>query len=692
MNSGSIENPLLLDESLLDEPLPRFSAIRPEHIEAAIRTIVGENLQAIESLLQNPAPDWATLIQPLHNLNDRLEKAWAPVSHMNAVVQSEALRAAHDACLPVLSDYHTRLGQNAGLFEAFQYIRQSREFDALSVAQKKTIDNALRDFILSGIGLDEKNKKRFAEINSKLSELSSNFSNNVMDATQAWKKLVDDESYIAGLPDTARNMARAQALEKNQQGFLLTLDAPCYMAVMMYADNRELRREIYEAYVTRASECGPQAGLFDNSAIIEEVLELRYELAQLLAFADYAEYSLATKMAESPQHVADFLWGLVEHSKPAALKEMDDLRKFAKEKYGLGELQSWDIAWVSEKLREQSYAVDQEKLREYFPLTKVLHGLFAVINRLFSVDITRDFDADLWHADAESYLVMRNGKAIARFYVDLYARDKKRGGAWMGDCRVRRLLDDGSIQLPVAFLVCNFMPPSEDQPCLLTFSDVTTLFHEFGHGLHHMLTRVDCPAVSGINGVEWDAVELPSQFLENWCWQPGVISIISSHYRTGETLPVEMLEKMLAAKNFQSGMQMLRQLEFALFDFLLHWRQPVPRLVQSTIDSVRQRVAVVPVSSFNRFQNSFSHIFAGGYAAGYYSYKWAEVLSADAFAAFEESDIFDDATSSRFLTEVLERGGTEDAMSLFRRFRGRAPDIGALLRHSGLAGQARRCA
>lgn len=687
MNSDPIENPLLLDEVL-----PRFSAIRPEHIESAIRAIVEENLRAIENLLQNPAPDWETLIQPLHNLNDRLEKAWAPVSHMNAVVQNEELRAAHDTCLPLLSDYHTRLGQHAGLFEAFQLVKLGQEFSSLSVAQKKSIDNALRDFHLSGIGLDDEKKKRFSDISSRLSELSSLFSNNVLDATRAWKKLVVDENYISGLPETARNMARAQALDKNQQGFLLTLDAPCYTAVMTYADNRELRREMYEAYVTRASECGPQAGLFDNSAIIEETLDLRLELARLLGFSDYAEYSLVTKMAESPQHVADFLWDLVKCSKPAALQEMGDLKFFAKGKYGLDELQGWDIAWVSEKLREESYAVDQEKLREYFPLNRVIYGLFSVIKKLFSVDILQEPDIDLWHPDAESYRIVRNGQTIARFYIDLYARDNKRGGAWMGDCRVRRVLDDGSIQLPVAFLVCNFMPPSDEQPCLLTFNDVTTLFHEFGHGLHHMLTQVDCATVSGINGVEWDAVELPSQFLENWCWQPGVIAMISSHYRTGEPLPVDMLEKMLSAKNFQSGMQMLRQLEFAVFDLELHWKRTASQSVQSMVDDIRQKVAVVPVSSFNRFQNSFSHIFAGGYAAGYYSYKWAEVLSADAFAAFEESDVFDDATSGRFLTEVLERGGTEDAMSLFRRFRGREPDIDALLRHSGLTGQKRACA
>jgi oligopeptidase A len=679
MNSKVEENPLLRDEML-----PSFTAIKPEHVEAAINLIIEENLLAIESLLQNSEPDWQSLIQPLHNLNDRLEKAWAPVSHMNAVVQDDALRAAHDACLPKLSEYHTRLGQHAGLFAAFKFIRSSHGFDALSIAHKKTIENSLRDFHLSGIDLDDEKKKRFVAIGARLSELSSLFSNNVLDATRAWSKLISDEGDISGLPETARNMARTQAKAKNQEGFLLTLDAPIYISVMTYADDRELRRTMYEAYVTRASDCGPNANLHDNSSIIEETLSLRFELANLLGFGDYAEYSLATKMAESPQHVVDFLWQLVGSSKAVAMLELEELKLFAAEKHGLQDLQSWDVAWLSEKLREKSYAVDQEQLRQYFPLSVVLPGLFSIINTLFLVEIVEESRIDLWHSDARAYSVIRNGNVIARFYVDLYARDNKRGGAWMGDCRVRRMLDDGSIQLPVAFLVCNFMPPSGEQPCLLTFNDVTTLFHEFGHGLHHMLTQVDCAPVSGINGVEWDAVELPSQFLENWCWQPQVISMISSHSKTGEPLPASLLEKMLAAKNFQSGMQMLRQLEFALFDFLLH-QSPAVKSAQAIADEVRRKVAVIEPPAFNRFQHSFSHIFAGGYAAGYYSYKWAEVLSADAFSAFEESDIFDDATSNRFLADILERGGTEDAMSLFRRFRGREPSVDALLRHSGLA-------
>jgi oligopeptidase A len=684
MSPSVVENPVLQNPLLKDDMLPNFVAIKAEHIEPAINTIVEENLQAIEVLLENKTPDWQSLIQPLHNLNDRLEKAWAPVSHMNAVVQDNALRAAHDACLPVLSNYHTQLGQNADLFKAFHSIKISQQFDFLSIAKKKTIDNALRDFRLTGVDLDSEKKQRFSYISSRLSELSSAFSNNVLDATRAWGKLIVDENDLSGLPETARNLASAQALAKQQQGFLLTLDAPCYIAVMTYADNRDLRKEMYEAYVTRASECGPQAGLFDNSSIIEETLSLRFELAQLLGFSDYAEYSLATRMAESPQQVADFLWSLVEPSKPAALKEMDEVRQFASAQCGLDELCNWDVAWVSEKLRESSYAIDQEKLREYFPLPRVLTGLFSVIQQLFSVEIINEHDVDLWHKDAEAYCIYRDGKIISRFYIDLYARDNKRGGAWMGDCRSRRSLDDDSIQLPVAFLVCNFMPPSSDKPCLLTFNDVTTLFHEFGHGLHHMLTQVDCAPVSGINGVEWDAVELPSQFLENWCWDLAVIPMISSHYKTGEPLPIDMLEKMLAAKNFQSGLQMLRQLEFSLFDFLLHWKYSEAQSVQSVIDALRTKVAVMPVPSFNRFQNSFSHIFAGGYAAGYYSYKWAEVLSADAFAAFEESGIFDATTSRRFLAEILEKGGTDDAMNLFRNFRGREPRVDALLRHAGL--------
>ncbi|HQQ62067.1 MAG TPA: M3 family metallopeptidase [Pseudomonadales bacterium] len=680
------KNPLL-DDVLL----PHFSLIKAEHIEPAISAIIAESLQYVDALAAKPAPDWATLVQPLHNINDRLEKAWAPVSHMNAVVQSAEWRAAHDACLPLLSDYHTRMGQHRGLFNAYTAIKNSSNFPAFSQAQKKVIDNALRDFRLSGIDLPVEQQRRYAEICSKLSALSSDFSNHLLDATRAWTKHITDETLLAGLPESARISARAQAEATGEAGYKLTLDGPCYVAVMTYADNRELRRDMYEAYVTRASECGPQAGQFDNSGIIEEILSLRHELAHLLGFGNYAAYSLETKMAESPQHVADFLWQLADRSRPVAQQEFMELQNFASENFSIDDIQSWDVSWLSEKLRESRYAVDQEQLRQYFPAGKVLDGLFAVISRLFAVDIVEEHGADTWHADAHCYRLSRKGEVIAFFYTDLYARENKRGGAWMGDCRVRRRLDNGSIQLPVAFLTCNFMAPTASQPSLLTFDEVTTLFHEFGHGLHHMLTQVECAPVSGINGVEWDAVELPSQFLENWCWQPRVIPLISGHYQTGEPLSADMLQKMLAAKNFQSGMQMLRQLEFSLFDLLLHWRYEVngTKKAQAVLDAVREKLALLKPPSFNRFQNGFAHVFAGGYAAGYYSYKWAEVLSADAFAVFEETDIFDDATGSLFLCEILERGGTEDAMSLFRRFRGRDPEIDALLRHTGLAD---RCA
>ena len=675
------KNPLLLDVLL-----PSFSTIKPEHVEPAIRQIIAENRQAVDVLAQQSTPTWVSVIQPLHNLHDRLEKAWSPVSHMNAVVQNDALRAAHDACLPLLSEYHTQLGQHLALFNAYMTIKNSGDYAALSDVQRRVIENALRDFRLSGVALPEAQQKRYAEISARLSELGSVFSNHVLDATRAWSRLITDEADLAGLPESARNSAQVQAQNKGQQGWLLTLDAPCYIAVMTYADNRVLRHDMYEAYVTRASSLGAHAGQFDNAAIIDETLSLRHELAQLLGFSNYAEYSLATKMAESPKHVEDFLWQLAERSYSVAQQEYAALQVFAREQYACEDLQSWDVAWFSEKLREQYFAVDQEQLRQYLPVDRVLEGLFALIQHLFAVKVECEEGVDLWHGDAACYRVSRDGDAIAYFYIDLYAREQKRGGAWMGDCRVRRRLDDGQLQLPVAFLTCNFMAPTPDRPALLTFDEVTTLFHEFGHGLHHMLTQVEYSPVSGINGVEWDAVELPSQFLENWCWQPEVIPMISAHFETGEPLPVEMLQKLLAAKNFQSGMQMVRQLEFALFDLLVHWQyDPLQSVsVQAVIDAVRARVAVVKPPACNRFQNSFSHIFAGGYAAGYYSYKWAEVLSADAFAAFEETAILDDAMSNRFLHDILERGGTEDAMSLFRRFRGREPQIDALLRHAGL--------
>jgi len=479
--------------------------------------------------------------------------------------------------------------------------------------------------------------------------------------------------------------ARQAAEAKGEDGWLLTLDFPSYIPVMTYADDRALREEVYTAFATRASDQGPHAGQWDNSAVMQEILQLRLEKAQLLGFENYAEYSLATKMAEDPDQVIGFLRDLAEKSLSEAKREYQELCDFAREEFGMASLEAWDVTYFGEKLKHARYEISQEMLRPYFPLPKVLEGMFDVAQRLFGIDICEITEFDSWHKDARHFEVRRNEELIARFYLDPFAREKKRGGAWMDDCRVRRRLDDGSLQLPVAYLVCNFNPPVGDDPALLTHNEVTTLFHEFGHGIHHMLTRIEAADVSGINGVAWDAVELPSQFLENWCWEPEALALISGHYQTGETLPQALLDKMLAAKNFQSGMMMVRQLEFSLFDFQLHREyQPGETEVQAVLDRIRSEVAVVNPPVLNRFQHSFSHIFAGGYAAGYYSYKWAEVLSADAFSRFEEEGIFNTQTGADFLHAILEQGGSREAMALFTEFRGRKPEVDALLRHSGI--------
>ncbi|MGI9283853.1 MAG: oligopeptidase A [Pseudomonadales bacterium] len=676
-----MKNPLLSNNEL-----PPFATIKPEHIEPAITQLIEESLSAVDQLLKTQQPSWASLLQPLENLEDNIQQAWSPVGHLNGVAQNDALRVAYDSCLPRLSEYHTRLAQNAALFTAYQQLQQSDEFADFSTARQKVIANALRDFRLSGIDLPADKQQRFADIKKRLAELASDFSNNVLDATQAWSKLISNEAELAGVPETALNAARVAAKNQNKEGFLLTLDAPCYLAVVTYAGDSELRKEMYSAYTSRASELGPNACEYDNSANMVEILGLRREMAQLLGFASYADYSLATKMAPEIATVLGFLNELAEKSRPNAEQELAELKHFAAEQYSATDLAAWDIAYYSEKLRQHKYAVSQEELRPFFPAAKVLEGLFAVTARLFNVSIEANGAIETWHADAKLFDVYRDRQLIARFYIDLYARENKRGGAWMDECRVRRKRDDGSTQLPVAYLTCNFMAPAGSKPSLLTFNEVTTLFHEFGHGLHHMLTEIDCAGVSGINGVEWDAVELPSQFLENWCWQKSVIPLISSHYETGEPLPESLLDKLLAAKNFQSGMQMLRQIEFALFDFELHQSAAIDSAdgIQTLLNEVRERVAVLQPPPENRFQHGFSHIFAGGYAAGYYSYKWAEVLAADAFAVFEEKGIFDPATGREFLNKILSKGGSIDALDLFKSFRGREPQVDALLRHAGI--------
>ncbi|MGI1679422.1 MAG: oligopeptidase A [Cellvibrionaceae bacterium] len=701
MSNHSLDNSLSANPLLQDADLPLFSKIKPEHVVPAIQAIIDENRKALaEQLSQLKQPTWDSLVVPFEAREDRLSKAWSPIGHLNSVMNSDELRDAYTQAIQLLTEYSTEVSQNEELYRAYESLLNGDEFALLSVAQKKTISNSVRDFKLAGVGLEEKSKHRYAEIKQRLSELSTQFSNNVLDATQGWYKLIENKSELAGLSATAIESAKQAADSKGLTGYAITLDIPSYLAVMTYAENRALREELYRAYATRASSLGESIDKnidleqWNNSPLISEILSLKHELANLLDFDNYAERSLATKMASTPEEVLSFLNELAETALPAAKTEMNELKLFAKKEFGIEELSAWDIAYYSEKRREAVFALSEEELRPYFPANKVINGLFEVASKLFNVTFEKKPEVETWHPDANFYSIKRDGKTIAGFYFDIYARENKRGGAWMDDCRVRRITDkhasnlDG-LQIPVAYLTCNFTAPTEATPSLLKHMEVTTLFHEFGHGLHHMLTEIDCPAVSGINGVAWDAVELPSQFLENWCWQEEVIPMISSHYKTGAPLPKELLDKMLKAKNYQSAMQTVRQVEFALFDFRLHLEYDPENTIdpQALLNDVRSKVAVSIPPDYNKFQNSFSHIFAGGYAAGYYSYKWAEVLSSDAFSLFEEQGIFDDDASLRFQKNILEKGGSEDAMDLFVAFRGREPNIESLLRHNGISKQ-----
>ncbi|WP_286787286.1 MULTISPECIES: oligopeptidase A [unclassified Pseudomonas] len=681
----SASNPLLQPYDL-----PPYSAIKPEFVEPAIDQILADNRAAIAELLktQKENPTWQGLVVAFDELNDRLGQAWSPVTHLNAVCNNPDLRTAYEACLPKLSAYSTEIGQNKDLFEAYRKLSESEEAKGFDAAQKKILDNALRDFRLSGIDLPPEQQKRYGEIQSRKSELSSKFSNQLLDATQAWTKHVTDESALAGLPDSAKAQMAAAAQAKGLDGWLINLEFPSYYAVMTYADDRALREEVYAAYCTRASDQGPNAGQFNNGPVMEEILDLRQELARLLGYANYAELSLATKMAESSEQVLSFLRDLAQRSKPFAQRDLDQLKAFAAE-HGVAELKSWDTGYFAEKLRQARYSLSQEELRAYFPVDKVLSGLFAVVQKLYGIEISEIKEGfDKWHPDVRLFEITENGKHVGRFFFDLYARANKRGGAWMDGARDKRRNAQGELINPIAYLVCNFTPASGGKPALLTHDEVTTLFHEFGHGLHHLLTRIEHAGVSGINGVAWDAVELPSQFMENWCWEPEGLALISGHYETGEPLPQELLDKMLAAKNFQSGLMMVRQLEFSLFDFELHATHGDGRSVLDVLESIRDEVSVMRPPAYNRFANSFAHIFAGGYAAGYYSYKWAEVLSADAFSKFEEEGVFNAETGRAFREAVLARGGSLEPMVLFVDFRGREPSIDALLRHSGLTEEA----
>ena len=676
------DNPLLNNKGL-----PRFADIKPEHAEAAIDAVLSENRQQIDEILNTGGPyTWDTLAGPLEEIGERLARTWSPISHMNAVVNSEELRRAYNDCLPKISAYSTELGQNSRLFEAYNSLAESPEYGHLDTAQRKLIDNTLRDFRLSGVALNEMDKSRYKDIMQELSALNAKFEENLLDATNAWTLTIRDETQLVGLPDSAKAMLRQNAANKGQDGWLLTLEIPCYIAVSTYADDRGLREQIYSAYVTRASDQGPHAGQWDNGPIMEKILDLRHEAARLLGFANYAERSLATKMATDINQVTRFLNDLAHRSLPMARQELDELRNYARMQHGIDDLEAWDIGYYSEKLRQEKYAISQEQLKPYFPQPKVVNGLFAVVNRLYGLNIKERHDVETWHKDVRFFDIYdRNGHLRGQFYLDLYARPHKRGGAWMDECIIRQRSAAG-IQTPVAYLTCNFSPPIGSDPALFTHNEVITLFHEFGHGLHHMLTQIDYAGVSGINGVAWDAVELPSQFMENWCWEKDALALFSGHYQTGETLPDELFDKLISAKNFQSGMQMVRQLEFALFDFRLHaeYNPDKGSRIQQLLDEVRAEIAVIQPPSFNRFQHSFAHIFAGGYAAGYYSYKWAEVLSSDAFSLFEERGIFDSDTGMRFMTAVLEQGGSREPMELFIEFRGREPQIDALLRHSGI--------
>ena len=669
--------------------LPPYSAIRPEHVEPAVDTLLREGREALAKLLaeQPQTPTWEGLVLALDEQGERLGRAWSPVSHLNAVCNNAELRQAYEACLPKLSEYWTELGQNRALFQAYEALANSPAAARFDVAQTTILQNALRDFRLSGIDLPTAEQQRYGAIQMKLSELGSRFSNQLLDATQAWTKHILDEDALDGLPESAKAQMAQAAQAKELDGWLISLEFPSYYAVMTYANDRALREELYAAYCTRASDQGPNAGQNDNGPVMAEILDLRQELAHLLGFANYAELSLATKMAENNEQVLTFLRDLAQRSKPFAAQDLSELKAYAAEQ-GCTDLQSWDVGYYSEKLREQRYSISQETLRAYFPIDKVLGGLFAIVQKLYGIEIAELKGFDTWHPDVRLFEIKENGQHVGRFFFDLYARANKRGGAWMDGARDKRRTAAGKVVSPVANLVCNFTPAVGEQPALLTHDEVTTLFHEFGHGLHHLLTRVEHAGASGINGVAWDAVELPSQFMENWCWEPEGLALISGHYKTGEALPQDLLEKMLAAKNFQSGLMMARQVEFSLFDFELHATHGDGRSVLEVLESIRAEVSVMRPPAYNRFPNSFAHIFAGGYAAGYYSYKWAEVLSADAFSKFEEDGVLNAETGRAFREAILARGGSQAPMVLFVDFRGREPSIDALLRHLGLSAEA----
>jgi len=669
----------MTDANISGTALPAFDSIRAGDVESTIRGLIERNRGEVAVLESQPGPTFANTVLPLEQLSHRLSRTWSPISHLNGVLNSDELRASYNACLPLLSNYWTDLAQSEPLYRAYSAIA-ANENDRLDPAQRRVLQRALEDFRLAGVGLPRERKERYKTVVQELAQLGAKFEENVLDAMNAWTKHVADPAMLSGINPVIVEQARARAAEKNAEGWIFALEQPTYVSVLTDADSETLRRDFYEAWSTRASERGPSAGQFDNTAVMQKILALRHEAARLLDFPNYAAYALATRMAPSNQAVFDFLRQLARVARPAAAREFAELESFAGRK-----LNAWDVAYYAEKLQQKLFSITQEELRPYFPLPRVLDGLFDVAEKLFGVKIVERTGVPMYHADARFFEIRDpGGKVRAGFYLDACARPKKRAGAWMDDCVGRK--DFGEITIPVAYLVCNFLPAGAGKPALLTHDDVVTMFHEFGHGLHHMLTRVGYPSIAGINGVSWDAVELPSQFLENFAWRPEVLATMARHFETNAPLPADKQAQLLGSRTFQAGLATMRQLEFALFDFRLHAEYDPAKgaRVAEILAEVREEVGVFAVPEWNRFPHNFGHIFAGGYAAGYYSYKWAEVLAADAFAAFEEQGVFDSRVAQRFLDSILSQGGSRKALDAFIEFRGRAPDVNALLKQQGL--------
>ncbi|MGE0383907.1 MAG: M3 family metallopeptidase [Gammaproteobacteria bacterium] len=681
MTDAADTNPLLGNQDL-----PPFAAIAPAHALPAVQAVLAENRAALDRIAGEAAAQSSLLVE-IDRLSARLQRVWSPISHLHAVNDTEPWREAYNACLPLVTTWGTDFYQHDGLYRALSGMAQDPGFAARPVAERAVVEHALRDFRLAGIELDAAGRARMRELRTALAAAETVFGQNVLDATYGWHLKVDDPSRLRGLPESAIALARANAGRLGTDGWALTLEQPSYVAVMTHADDRALREEVYRAYVTRASDQGPRAGRWDNAEVMTRILALRRELAQLLGFENYAQYSLATKMARDPRDVLAFLRDLGRRARPAAQREFEELERFGRQEHGLEQVQAWDVNWLSEKLRQRLHSISAEALRPYFPLPTVLRGMFAIAGRLFGVRVESRQDVSTWHPDVTVHEIFdREGRARGLFYMDAHARPHKRGGAWMDDC-ASRWVDGERLHQPVAYLNCNFSPPSPDGPALLTHDEVSTLFHEFGHGLHHMLTLVDRAAVSGINGVAWDAVELPSQFMENWCWEPTALAMASAHHRTGEPLPQELVSRLRGARDFHAAMHMVRQIEFALFDFSLHMHADAVDhdAIRAALDAARAEVAVVRYPGYNRFANGFTHIFSGGYAAGYYSYKWAEVLAADAYDAFAGASAPDPVLGARFMHTILEQGGSREPLELFVDFRGREPTVDALLRQNGIA-------